>query len=135
MWAAVDLFDASSGTPTLAQLEAYTEVVAFSNNPYFDAVGMGNVLADYQDAGGIVVGTTFNWYGPPFGLDGRWMTGGYTPFTYPATVNFVDATLGTYDPTHPLMQGVTTLNAHFRMTSSLTAGATQVAAWTITRLR
>ena len=107
----VDLFDASSSTPTLAQLEAYTEVVAFSNNPYADPVGMGDVLADYQDAGGIVVATTFDWFGPPFGLDGRWMTGGYTPFTYPATANFANANLGTYDPSHPLMQGVTTLSA------------------------
>ncbi len=125
----VNTFDASASTPTLAQLEAYTEVVAYSNSPYGDPVGMGNVLADYQDAGGIVVATAFDWFGSPFGLDGRWMTGGYTPFTYPATINFANANLGTYDPSHPLMQGVTTLSAYFRETSSLTAGATQVAAW------
>ena len=76
----VDLFDASSATPTLAQLQPYNIVVAFSNNPYADAVAMGNVLADYADTGGIVVGLNFDWFGPPFGLDGRWITGGYTPF-------------------------------------------------------
>jgi len=72
----VDLFDASSGTPTLAQLQPYNIVVAFSNNPYADPVAMGDVLADYADTGGIVVGLNFDWFGPPFGLDGRWITGG-----------------------------------------------------------
>src|SRR5206468_2538263 len=74
---AVDLFDAFSGTPTLAQLTPYNIVVAFSNNAYNDATAMGNVLADYADTGGIVVGLNFDWFGPPFGLAGRWITGGH----------------------------------------------------------
>ena len=53
---AVDLFDAFSGTPTLAQLSTYDVVVAFCNNAYADATAMGNVLADYADTGGVVVG-------------------------------------------------------------------------------
>jgi hypothetical protein len=67
---AVDYFDAQAGTPTLAQLQPYQIVVAFSDSPYFDPVGMGNVLADYADGGGIVVGFNFDWYGPPFDLEG-----------------------------------------------------------------
>src|SRR6516162_5266008 len=59
----VDLFDASSSTPTLPQLQQYNIVVPFSNNPYNDAVAMGNVLADYADTGGVVVGLNFDWYG------------------------------------------------------------------------
>src|SRR6266550_3503174 len=42
----VDLFDAFSSTPTLQQLQQYNIVYAFSNNGWFDAVAMGNVLAD-----------------------------------------------------------------------------------------
>ena len=103
---AVDLFDAFSGTPTLAQLEQYDIVVAFSNNAYSDAVAMGNVLADYADTGGIVVGLNFDWFGSPFGLAGRWMTGGYTPFNSPGPTHFTTSCLGTYDTTHPLMQGI-----------------------------
>jgi hypothetical protein len=124
----VDLFDAFSGTPTLAQLQPYNIVVAFSNNAYNDAVGMGNVLADYADTGGIVVGLNFNWFGPPFGLDGRWMTGGYTPFNVGPT-NFTTSCLGTYDTSHPLMQGITagSLCAFFRHTLSLSPGAVSVA--------
>src|SRR5215472_15247562 len=118
-----------TGTPTLAQLEQYNIVVPFSNNPYSDPVGMGNVLADYADAGGIVVGLNFDWFGPPFGLDGRWMTGGYTPFNYPGPTNFTTSCLGTYDTSHPLMQGISagSLCAFFRHTLTLAPGAVSVA--------
>ncbi len=124
----VDLFDASSATPTLAQLQPYNIVVAFSNNPYSDAVAMGNVLADYADTGGVVVGLNFDWFGPPFGLDGRWITGGYTPFNTGPT-NFSTSCLGTYDTTHPLMQGISagSLCAFFRHTLTLSPGAVSVA--------
>src|SRR5262249_48368882 len=125
------LFDASTSTPTLAQLQAYTEVVAFSNNAWFDATGMGNVLADYQDAGGVVVVTTFafdnrgGWL-----LAGRWMTGGYTPFTPTSVTNLPNAGLGPSPPGHPLMQGVNPLSAFYRNGVTLAAGATQVATYT-----
>jgi hypothetical protein len=124
----VDLFDASSGTPTLAQLQPYNIVVAFSNNPYADPVAMGNVLADYADTGGVVVGLNFDWFGAPFGLDGRWITGGYTPFNTGPT-NFSTSCLGTYDTTHPLMQGISagSLCAFFRHTLTLSPGAVSVA--------
>src|SRR5204863_6898599 len=61
---AVDYFDAQFNTPTLAQLTPYNIVVSFSNSSYADPVGMGNVLADYADTGGIVVGFNFDWFGP-----------------------------------------------------------------------
>ncbi len=84
-----------------------------------------NVLADYADTGGIVVAFNFDWYGPPFGLDGRWMTGGYTPFNYPAPINFTNSCLGNYDMNHPLMQGIPagSLCAGFRHTMTLSSGA------------
>jgi len=68
---AVDYFDAQNATPTLAQLQPYNIVVAFSNSTYSDPVAMGNVLADYADTGGVVVGFNFNWFGAPFGLAGH----------------------------------------------------------------
>src|SRR5207302_6551423 len=52
---AVSLFDATTGTPSLAQLQQNDIVVAYSNNPYLDPVTLGNNLADYQDGGGVVV--------------------------------------------------------------------------------
>ena len=125
----VDYFDAFVGTPTLAQLKPYNIVVSFSNSSYADPVGMGNVLADYADAGGTVVAFNFDWFGSPFGLDGRWITDGYTPFVPGGPTNFSDSCLGTYDNTHPLMQGIDpgSLCAFFRHTLALTAGAVSVA--------
>ena len=121
--AAADLFDAFSGTPTLGQLQQYDIVVAFSNNAYLNPVAMGDVLADYADTGGVVVGLNFDWFGPPFGLDGRWMTGGYTPFNV-GPFAFSTSCLGTYDAGHPLMQGITagSLCAFFRHTLTLSPG-------------
>ena len=125
----VDLFDAFSGTPTLGQLQQYNIVVPFSNNPYADPVGMGNVVADYADSGGIVVGLNFDWFGPPFDLEGRWQTGGYSPFVDGGPINFTTSCLGTYDTTHPLMQGISagSLCAFFRHTLTLSPGAVSVA--------
>ena len=126
---AAELFDAFSGTPTLAQLEQYDIVVAFSNNAYNDAVAMGNVLADYADAGGIVVGLAFDWSGPPLGLDGRWITGGYTPFDSPAPTFSIPSCLGNYNTTHPLMQGIApgSLCPLIRQFPTLSPGAVWVA--------
>ena len=42
--AAVDLFDAQAGTPTLAQLQQYQIVVPFSNFPFLDPDTLGNNL-------------------------------------------------------------------------------------------
>ena len=92
---------------------------------------MGNVLADYADTGGIVVGLNFNWFGPPFGLAGRWMTGGYTPFNDVAPINFNNSCLGAFNMGHPLMQGIPagSLCAFFRHSVTLSAGAVAVASY------
>jgi hypothetical protein len=127
---AVDLFDARSSTPTLAQLQGYDIVVVFSNYPFFDPITLGNNLADYQDGGGVVVANFGSFYGAGnYGIQGRWQTGGYSPYNYSTSVLFNAVTLGTYDPTHPLMQGVTTLNAVARIGATVASGGTQVAAY------
>jgi len=125
----VDLFDGQNGTPTLAQLLPYQLVVAMSNFPFVDSTTLGNNLADYIDANGIVVGVTFS-YQIGWQIQGRWLSGNYTPYTPTSTTAFTDANLGTFNAGHPLMQGVTTLFAHFRDNVPLASGATQVAAWT-----
>ena len=127
--ATVDLFDAGSATPTLAQLTPYEEVIVFSNTSFANPTALGNVLADYQDASGVVVAFNFVWFGAPFSLAGRWMTGGYTPFNDAAPRAFSDSTLGAFNAGHSLMQGITMLNGHFRNTVTLASGATLVASW------
>jgi hypothetical protein len=127
--ATVDTFDAQAGTPTLAQLTPYDVVVAFSNTPYADATTLGNNLADYQDQGGVLVGANFDYYVSPYGLAGRWITGGYSPYNTPGTTHFSTATLGTHDASSPLLQGVNALSAYYRMTLTVAPGATNLANW------
>ena len=68
-------------TPTLAQLEQYSAVLVYSDASFNDPVGMGNVLADYLDAGGGVVVATFGFNSDGNGLLGRIVTGGYLPLS------------------------------------------------------
>ena len=80
---------------------------AFSNNAWNNAVAMGDVLAEYEDAGGVVVVSTFAWDNRGgWNLAGRWMTGGYTPYNSTDQTNFSNNTANITDPGHPLMQGV-----------------------------
>src|SRR2546427_7055814 len=127
----VDLFDAFSSTPTLQQLQQYNIVFAFSNNFWSDPVAMGNVLADYEDAGGVVVVGTFAWDNRGgWLLQGRWITGGYSPYDATSQTNFSDNTANITDPSHPLMLGVSSLSAFYRNGVTLAAGAASVAMWT-----
>ena len=57
--------------PSLATLQAYDTVVAWTNCNPTDSAGWGNVLADYVDGGGHLVLASFSWYGPNADFDGR----------------------------------------------------------------
>ena len=125
----VDQFDARFNTPTLSELQQYDVVYAFSNDPYADGVSLGNNLADYQDGGGVVVAGYASFFGPPLSIEGRWHSDGYSPYVYNQGLLSTVVTLGTHDPTHPLMLGVNMLNAVSRIPVGLSAGATEVAAY------
>ncbi|MEP7014722.1 MAG: kelch repeat-containing protein [Verrucomicrobiota bacterium] len=126
----VDVFDGGTATPTVAQLQAYDTVVPFSNFSWADSTTLGNNLVSYMNAGGVVVAFTFDWSSvATSSIQGTWVSGGYTPFNFPAANNFTAATLGTFTAGHPLMQGVSSLNASDRSNVSVAGGATQVAAW------
>jgi len=75
----IDTFDHSTGTPTLGQLLAYDTVLAFSNDVPSDPVALGDVLADYVDAGRCVVLGTYA-FSENWAYAGRIMTPGYSPF-------------------------------------------------------
>jgi len=124
----VDLFDARANTPTLAQLVGHNQVIAFSDYSFANKVALGNVLADYQDQGGVVVGLNFDW-SSGVGLGGRWIDQAYSPFLIPSQDYFGNATLGTYNPGDPLMQGVTTLSAYYRTQLFLDPNAELHASW------
>ena len=125
----VDIFDVGGGNPTLAQLEPYHAVILSTGNPFSDPVGLGDVLADYVDQGGGVVQTVATFVGG-FDVQGRFMDEGYSPFDL-GTGPIGAATLGTFDTTHPIMDGVTAIWGDALATAPLAAGAQWVANWDI----
>jgi hypothetical protein len=84
---------------------------------------MGDVLADYEDGGGVVVVGDSAWLVGPWNL-------GYTPYNITGDMFFSDDTVNITDPSHPLMQGVSSLSAFYRTGATLTSGAASVAMWT-----
>jgi hypothetical protein len=77
-----DYYDARVATPSLDMLMEYKCVMTWCNYAYADKDAMGDVLADYADAGGrVILGqwclhtTQGNW------LDGRIMAAEYLPIT------------------------------------------------------
>jgi hypothetical protein len=127
----VDLFDAAMGTPTLGQLLAYDSLFVFSNVNFFDRESLGDVLADYVDAGGGVVGPFIpaNSFGGDLTLGGRWEAGGYEIFLTKEAANFGTASLGVVpDPGHPVMAGVASFAAEVQpISTTIQPGAEVIA--------
>ena len=74
------LGNAADATPTLAQLQAFDAVLAYTNYFAFDPTGFGDVLRQYVDGGGKVVLAAYG-LTPGFGLAGGIMSPGYSPLT------------------------------------------------------
>ncbi|WP_440956329.1 Ig-like domain-containing protein [Methanosarcina sp. Mfa9] len=127
----VTFFNAAEGTPTLAELQQYDVAIVWSNYPYYDKVALGDVLADYVDSGGNVIIQVGSWYGPDFGLQGRIISEGYSPFVQDGVNgnHFSDASLGLYDASHPIMKGVNSVSDYYRDSVELTSRAELVAKW------
>lgn len=125
-------YDARIGTPTAAELQAYDVVVLIANNAFADPVAAGDALADYIDAGGAVVQTVPTFFDPGgngWGIQGRYLDEGYSPFIGYGDW-FTYANLGDFDPTHPIMEGVVSANDYFRQMVDLAPDAEWVASWT-----
>lgn len=105
----VDTFDVwHVDAPTLAQLQNYSAVLVWSNQPFHNPTVLGNVLADYVDLGGGVVTASFS-HTDVTALLGRLVTGGYTGFVANTggQVGTTELSLANSNTAHPIMQGVT----------------------------
>lgn len=128
----LDLFDARTAVaPTLSELLAYKAVFVFSDSPFNNPVGLGNVLADYVDAGGGVVQATFSNF-TAYALAGRWETENYVPMALGSYGT--STTLGTIsDPSSPIMAGVNSLSSgssgYYSSATTLRAGGVLIASW------
>jgi len=117
---ACDYYDARTGTPSLAMLQEYECVMTWVNYAYADNEAMGDVLADYVDAGGHVL--LGQWCLPTAGnfLSGRIMTDDYCPTT--ATTQTSASYMG--DGFGCEFYGVTTLDASYCDQMTLRPGPT-----------
>jgi hypothetical protein len=89
---------------------------------------LGNLLADYVDAGGGLVMTTFSWqYPDQNGLHGRLLNEGYSPFTGGHSL-YSDASLGS-SISHPIMNGVSAVAGYYRDAVEASYDAQIIATW------
>lgn len=131
-FSAVDIYNISSVTPSLAQLMAYDSALVYSDIlGYADSAALGDNLADYVDAGGgVVLGVFANAsiaFGGRFASDGYW---GIIPTGQSAGPQL---TLGTIlEPGSPLVEGVLAFDggtSSYRSNGPLDPGAVVVAEW------
>ena len=131
----VTLWDAEIGTPTVADMQGYD--VVFVGNDYLwtvsaiDKVTLSNNLADYIDAGGKVLVGSFIWSYDDWGFGGgRFITEDYSPFEVSSSDIWNPAALGTFDPTSPLMEGITAVTDNFNhQDPALSSTGVWVASW------
>lgn len=127
----VDTLRANSTVPTLAQLQAYDAVITWSDSDYADTMAVGDVLADYVDAGGgLVIGSLAQGHGD-LTIGGRFAAEDYDLIAMLSGYENSDASLGTVNyPSHPTMAGVQTLDGHWRAAATSVAPPyTMIARW------
>jgi PEP-CTERM motif len=119
----------SSGIPTLSFISQFNSVLVSTNFVPSNGTGLSDLLADYVDAGGGVVLSTF--WGQEVPNVGRLNTVGYNPLIGATTNAYNSQTLGSFNAADPLMQGVTSLSSVFYNGDYLgvDAGATLAASW------
>ncbi len=129
----VTLWDAgANGNPDAGDLLAY-DVVVIGNDLLWQTMDkdiVGDALADYLDGGGKVLEGLYVQSFDEWGFGGRYMTGGYSPFT-PATLD--SWTTDTMTPVlagHVLLQGVSAITDTWgHQNPGLAPGAELVAKW------
>jgi len=104
-------------------------VVSIGDSSYDDPEAWGNSLASYVDGGGVVVQAGYDsWENPQSFPGGRFASGEYAPFIPGNNGNDVTS-LGAFDASSPLMEGVSTLTTEDNTEPEPSPGATVVAKW------
>jgi hypothetical protein len=132
-FSAVTAVDVFGSTPTLPTLLAYDTAIVWTDDAPFNAAALGDVLADYVDAGHRLAVGTFGFSDGNSLNVGRLATDGYMPLTFAPNESYSGGQiLVTNISSSPLLAGVTTFSGGFysyKTLSSLTTGAVQVASW------
>lgn len=119
-----------SDSMTFAQLNAYDEVLYFSNSSSApNNVSRGNVLADFADTGKRLVVTTFSWANQGGNtLGGRFVSEAISPYAVDGSSLYSSVTMSSNDGS-AFFTGVNTLSGLFHDDVALTAGAMSLATW------
>jgi hypothetical protein len=127
----VDRIDARYTTPSLTQLMQYDVVLTWTNYQYSNKVVLGNNLKTYVDFGGGVVVTCFAHHGSTWNLGGMFQSYGYDPIYQQNSYTSGSSSIGpVLQPSHPIMQGVTSVSPGFYFrTTLLNAGAQPLFYW------
>ena len=127
-----------TGTPSLNDLMQYDAIIHWTNDSNDDSEALGNVFADYVDAGGGVVQAVFanTSSNPDRFLRGRWLTGNYN--ILPPSGGFVQGTTpgdgdltetaimdDPLEPNHPIFDGV----GEVRLSTGMFQGGGLFGAW------
>lgn len=112
----VSSYNAYQNTPTWADIKDYSNIIIYSNGYYGygfqNSASLGNLMADYVDAGGgLVIGMCLVGNSGSYNLGGRFASGGYNVMT-PGSFHYYSGNSG-YTITaanHPVMAGVSSLN-------------------------
>jgi hypothetical protein len=109
----------SDSVPELDYLLQYDVVVVGSNYYNSHNAEVGDLLADFSDikgaqgSGGVIT-MSFSWYSVDPGLSGRWVDEDYDALDPASSITVGTFSLGTvYDPTHPIMQSVSSISGQF----------------------
>jgi hypothetical protein len=117
----VDVFDATYATPTFAYLMEYETIITWTDYPYYEAIVVGDMLADLVDTGKNVVLVAFGNLagGSGWGLLGRFLADGYCPQVQSDLYTSSATTIGTIlQPAHPIMAGVSSITTDYTISSS-----------------
>jgi hypothetical protein len=128
----VDVFDAMTTTPSVAELLAYDAVLAYSDFTFADPVALGDNLASYYDAGGNVVTAVFATTDPnAWGLRGRFASDYMLVEQLPRVLPGPDVLGLIAEPGSPLLMDVTFFRADeaARSPGGVKNGGIAVAYW------
>jgi len=119
--------------PSLSFLLNYDAVFVYTRGAITNNAALGNLLADYHDAGGgVVIAGLANSSGFPFSqITGRWTSGGYDSLQSTSSAQVSARTLGTvFVPDHPIMDGVNSVAANAWFTvATASPGSNTIAAY------
>jgi hypothetical protein len=110
--ATIRYVDTASSTPSLATLQQYSAVLAWTDYPPQNATALGNVLAQYVDGGGALVISTYS-TSSSWAIAGNIQTTGYDPFQVePPGFGWAGSgttyhSLTSYTPSNSLFAGIT----------------------------